>query len=403
MLNKYKTSITITVITLISFWIGSSLFTYFTYNTPPNISITGITANDHYKEVMECTLSANNPYKISYAYITLDNKPLSIPKANSIKAKTFELPFKIDTNNLNDGNHILNIEAVDSSYHANKYNKQLTFFVDNTPLKAAFLQPEYKVDQGNTLHLQIQLNKQVQSIKIKLLSKLYECYPESENSTLYESFIPIDCEEIPEEYLLYADIIDHVGNNSKLTNTIRINPVKFPKQKGFSVATAKLDSEKEVSMHNKILGEALSKWAKDSPKKKLWAGNFETPTIIQRISTPFGEIRITPEKGRYLHKAIDIVNSPKSVVWSSQNGKVIIKDRYLMSGNTIVIDHGLGVFTHYCHLDSFADIEVGETIKKGEPIGRIGMTGYANGYHLHWGLTINNVSVNPIEWTKKTF
>jgi murein DD-endopeptidase MepM/ murein hydrolase activator NlpD len=104
-----------------------------------------------------------------------------------------------------------------------------------------------------------------------------------------------------------------------------------------------------------------------------------------------------------LHKAVDIVNNPKSVVWASQNGRVIIKDRYLFSGNTVVIDHGLGVFTKYYHLDDFAELEVGDSIKKGEPVGKLGITGYANGYHLHWELMVDGVPVEPFEWTKHVF
>ena len=57
----------------------------------------------------------------------------------------------------------------------------------------------------------------------------------------------------------------------------------------------------------------------------------------------------------------------------------------------------------YFHLDDFADIEVGDFIRKGQPVGKLGVTGYANGYHLHWELTVNGVPVDPVEWTKKVF
>ena len=82
---------------------------------------------------------------------------------------------------------------------------------------------------------------------------------------------------------------------------------------------------------------------------------------------------------------------------------MIIKDRYVMSGNTIVLDHGCGIFTLYYHLEDFADIEIGDFVKKGNPMGRIGKTGYATGYHLHWELRVNNVSVDPFQWTEETF
>ena len=94
---------------------------------------------------------------------------------------------------------------------------------------------------------------------------------------------------------------------------------------------------------------------------------------------------------------------PKSVVWAPQDGVVVMKARFAHSGNTVVIDHGYGILSMFFHLDSFAPIEVGETIKKGNPIGTLGKTGYATGYHLHWELRIGNVPVDPMEWTKPGF
>jgi murein DD-endopeptidase MepM/ murein hydrolase activator NlpD len=110
-------------------------------------------------------------------------------------------------------------------------------------------------------------------------------------------------------------------------------------------------------------------------------------------------VRTTQHKGRYAHKALDIINSPKSVVWSTQDGKVVLKDRFAFSGNTVVIDHGMGVLSLFFHLDNFADIKEGDKIAKGEPIGTIGKTGYADGYHLHWEMRVDNIPVDPMQWT----
>ena len=82
---------------------------------------------------------------------------------------------------------------------------------------------------------------------------------------------------------------------------------------------------------------------------------------------------------------------------------MVIKDRYIHSGNTVVLDHGFGVLTMYFHLDSFADIKIGDVVRKGKPLGLLGMTGYATGYHLHWELRVNNVPVDPMQWTTYNF
>ncbi|MFC1845664.1 M23 family metallopeptidase, partial [Candidatus Dependentiae bacterium] len=80
-----------------------------------------------------------------------------------------------------------------------------------------------------------------------------------------------------------------------------------------------------------------------------------------------------------------------------------IKDRFVHSGNTVVVDHGWGILSMYFHLDDFANIEVGKKLAQGNPVGTIGQTGYAKGYHLHWELRVKNTAVDPMQWTKQSF
>ncbi|MCF7799781.1 M23 family metallopeptidase [Candidatus Babeliales bacterium] len=403
MLHKLKFPLIVVFLSLILFWISFVIVKYYTYSDLPEVCLSGIEKKATYSGVVNCKMRADNGYKIANIDICIDGKDLCITDLKRINSKKFDIPFVLDTTKFSDGKHMLEINSVDSSYKKNKCKDNFEFFIDNMPLQAAFLDSEYKVSQGRTIHAKLQLNKNIKNTKIKFLENCYDCYPESDYSNVYECFIPIDCEVSPGEYILTAHLQDSVNGEVKLSTKAAIENVVFPKQRGFTVAKGKLEEEKEISMSNKILEEALEKWLKDSPKKKLWTGSFEVPLDCKKIATPFGEIRMTTEKGRYLHKAVDLLNLPRCVIWSAQAGRVIIKDRFLMSGNTVAIDHGLGVFTLYYHLEDFADIEIGDLIKKGSPIGKMGMTGYANGYHLHWELRVNNVPVDPLQWTKDTF
>ena len=91
---------------------------------------------------------------------------------------------------------------------------------------------------------------------------------------------------------------------------------------------------------------------------------------------------------------------PRSVVWAPQDGIVVMKDRFAPSGNTVIVDHGLGILSLFYHLEDFADIEVGQKVAQGNPLGTIGKTGFATGYHLHWEMRINNTPVDPLQWVK---
>jgi murein DD-endopeptidase MepM/ murein hydrolase activator NlpD len=178
----------------------------------------------------------------------------------------------------------------------------------------------------------------------------------------------------------------------------------FPfKTQNLHVEQKQVEKEKEIGLAQSILEEKLEKLAAQSPKEKLWKGAFCTPLEVKRVTCEFGTIRTTQEKGRYAHKALDVVNLPKSVVWSTQDGVVVIKERYTMTGNTVVVDHGLGVLSLFCHLEDFADISLGQKIAKGNPVGTMGKTGYAQGYHLHWEMRLNNIAIDPMQWTRINF
>jgi murein DD-endopeptidase MepM/ murein hydrolase activator NlpD len=176
------------------------------------------------------------------------------------------------------------------------------------------------------------------------------------------------------------------------------------KKQIIDIAPEKIAQEQEDAHDTDVkFAQALEQLATQSPQEKLWRGAFCTPIDVARITCDFGTVRTTQHKGRYAHKALDLINKPKSVVWSSQDGVVVLKDRFPSAGNTVVVDHGWGVLSMYFHLDSFANIKVGDKIAKGNPVGTIGKTGHATGYHLHWEMRLNNVPVDPMQWTQATF
>lgn len=393
----------IIVLTITGLYISYRIISYFTHTKNPSIAIVGMYRGDHYKGVVNASIQADSSYKINRVCALVDGNRQATILDTSIGKASFDVSLQIDTTVLEDGKHELVVNAIDSSYNQNKTQVSLSFFVDNRELEAQFIEPAYNVLQGRTVHALVKTSKPVSSVVVSSLGQSFEAYPVDASAMMYEAFIPTDCEVSAQGYPLQASIVDFVGNTATIENNLAITSCTFPKQKGFKVTQGKLEEEKELSINTRVLEDALSKWLVDSPKKKMWQGPFIMPCEVQRISTPFGELRMTAEKGRYYHKAIDIVNHPRSVVWAAQDGRVIIKDRFLFPGNVVVLDHGLGVFTLYYHLDDFADIQVGDLVKKGSPIGRLGKTGYAAGYHLHWELRVQNVAVDPLQWVEHTF
>ena len=398
-MSRIKIAIACVVMLLVG-WSGYSLYCYFLDLTYPVVELQGVEDGGCYAGDVQCILSGSDGYKVSNVSIWVDQKPAI--SRHLINKKEFEYSFPIATKALADGKHALKIEIQDGSFRKNTTIKELQFVVDNVPLRIAFVRPDtvHKVFQGRTLHIQFQSNKTLKEAYVEALAHRYPCVREAENSPVYECFVPILSDENPNEHLFTVHATDSVGTQATLSNKFQV--VMYPFKKQLIGSRAKI-TETETDRGERALNEDLQKATQASPCKKMWKSSFFVPCDMTGISTPFGTLRTTQERGKYRHDAVDFVAAPKSIAWACQDGVIVIKGSYIHSGNTVVIDHGCGILSLYFHLESFADIAVGDAIKKGKPVGRIGHTGYATGDHLHWELRINNISVDPMQWTTYDF
>lgn len=390
------------LITVALSWTAINLYKYIFFNSAPELKIAGIEHENYYSGDVQCIVTGNDSYKVANISAWLDGK--NLVNRHKISKKYFEYTVPISTKTISSGKHCLKIEIENGTYNRQATNKEIDFYVDNMPLQAAFIKSEIdnKVFQGRTLHIQFQTNKEMKHATVKALSKNYDCFQESDGAVIYECFVPISCEEIPNEYLANVDITDKVGNILNLN--LKFHVVAYPfKKQNVQITPEKIKLEEEAGLSEKLLDEAVENITKNSPKKKLWQGIFYAPTEIRAVTTDFGTVRTTKHRGLYAHKAVDVINAPRSVVWATQDGIVALKERFAHSGNTVAIDHGHGIISLFFHLDNFANINVGDKIKRGNPIGTLGMTGHATGYHLHWEMRINNIAVDPLQWIKQGF
>ncbi|MGE0151186.1 MAG: M23 family metallopeptidase [Reyranellaceae bacterium] len=112
------------------------------------------------------------------------------------------------------------------------------------------------------------------------------------------------------------------------------------------------------------------------------------------ITGVFGSQRILNGKPRSVHYGVDVAAPKGSDIRAAAAGTITLAGDLYFSGNTVFIDHGLGVNTSYLHLDSIA-VEEGQFVRAGEKIGTLGATGRATGPHLHWGLNWFEVRLDP--------
>ena len=385
----------------LSGYIARRVHLYYFDTTPPQVTIIGFENDKGYAGDINGTLKGSSPYKIAHISMWLDDKP--IHKDFKINRRHIDHPISIPANTIPDGAHTLKFEIIDGTKHQNKTELVRNFYTDNLDLQASLvpIANGYRVHQGRCLYLQLQTNKQIKSAQAKTLNNVYNFFPERKGSCVYEVMIPVECEQDAGEFPISIEVIDRLDNKIVLENKFEV--ISFPfKRKILNVAGNKLQSELEFTqLQEADLEKSLEQLSANSPAEKYWSGPFDIPLVMKGITTEFGVIRTSQERGRRVHKALDLVADPKSVIWACANGTVVLKDRFTHAGNTIVIDHGCGVLSMYYHLHDFADIAVGQKVKKGAPLGRMGMTGYASGDHLHWEIRVNNVAVEPMQWTQR--
>lgn len=132
---------------------------------------------------------------------------------------------------------------------------------------------------------------------------------------------------------------------------------------------------------------------------RYWQGGFITPTPDCQNS-PFGVKRYHNGKatGDY-HKGVDLRSPAGRPIKAINAGRVEIARMFRLHGGTVGIDHGQGVGSIYIHMSRLA-VKQGDMVQKGDVIGYVGSTGFATGPHLHWGMYVSGLPVNPNQWIK---
>ena len=137
-----------------------------------------------------------------------------------------------------------------------------------------------------------------------------------------------------------------------------------------------------------------------SSPKPLWSGPFRQQTNT-KVFANFPEERTYQMDGRSVdtqwHLGIDLASNRQSPIEASNAGRVVFTGPNGIYGNMVVLDHGLGLMTLYAHLSDIG-VKVGQTVTKGEALGRSGETGLAGGDHLHFAMLVHGVYTSPLEW-----
>lgn len=185
----------------------------------------------------------------------------------------------------------------------------------------------------------------------------------------------------------------------------RVVPAISSNTAGLEIATSTADER--LAGFLKINGElrrqnneTIRALAARSRPEMLWKESF-SQLGNSAVQSRFADYRTYffngKEIDRQVHLGFDLASTAHAPVHASNRGVVVFANFLGIFGNCVVIDHGLGVQSLYAHFSTIG-VEEGESVEKGQEIGRTGITGLAGGDHLHFTLLVGGVAVNPVEW-----
>jgi murein DD-endopeptidase MepM/ murein hydrolase activator NlpD len=238
---------------------------------------------------------------------------------------------------------------------------------------------------GSIVRLRVRAADDEQGGWVELAGKRF---PGIVADAMLEVYFALDIDTVPGPYELTWAVGARRG--TRLV-TVRQRYFEMREQEASVASTALSAADRE-----RVVGERerLARLWRTVTPERLWGGSFRQP-VGGRPGSPFGLRRLRDGQPGAAHSGMDLLADVGTLVVAANQGRVVLARQHLASGNMVVIDHGLGLYTTYSHLDSI-DVALGQAVSRGEAIGRVGRSGLASRPHLHWGVRLLGARVDPI-------
>jgi murein DD-endopeptidase MepM/ murein hydrolase activator NlpD len=207
----------------------------------------------------------------------------------------------------------------------------------------------------------------------------------------WQAVVGIDLATTPGRY----GISIHMGplERDRFTHRVTIAP------KSFRTRTLKVDPSfvnPPAAAEARIVADAerLRRLWTSSADSPLWSGPF-IPPVADPANSAFGTRSIYNGQPRSPHSGADFSSAAGTPVKSPNAGRIVLADDLYFTGNTVVIDHGAGLFSLFAHLRSMS-VRESDLVTTGAVIGEVGATGRVTGAHLHWAVRANDARVDPL-------
>jgi murein DD-endopeptidase MepM/ murein hydrolase activator NlpD len=249
--------------------------------------------------------------------------------------------------------------------------------------------------QGSLLEVEVRSAVPLEGLKAEWAVHELPVWRDATERNLQRVLLGVDLEQAPGTYDLKLTAQPAGVELFACSLDVSVRAGKFAVEK-LTVAKQFVEpNPEEIARANQERQHLREIFATVTPER-FWRGGFRLPLDGARNAKNFGRRRVLNGEPGSPHSGVDFPVAAGTPIHAGQRGRVVLAEELFFSGNTIVIDHGLGVYTFYGHLESFA-VAAGDAVEKGALLGKVGATGRVTGPHLHWGLTVNQARVNPLQ------
>ncbi len=248
----------------------------------------------------------------------------------------------------------------------------------------------FKTKQGDVLYLTLNVEGAPSSVQGRFRDRLVPFFKTGREGE-FGALVGIDMADAPDTADLRAEI-NYPDGVRKRVFRVAVALEDFREQR-MTLPKEQVDPDAAALKRINLEKEKVKAVLAGFTPERIWGAGFLVP-VEGTVTGAFGSRRILNGQPRNQHNGEDIVASLGTPVKATNDGVVRMVDDHFFSGKGVILDHGLGLFTMYFHLDTTA-VKEGARVKRGDVIGTVGQSGRATGPHLHWGAWLNGSRVNP--------
>jgi murein DD-endopeptidase MepM/ murein hydrolase activator NlpD len=256
----------------------------------------------------------------------------------------------------------------------------------------AFVHIERSLQPGEAILLEARSSHPLRQLIIEAFGREFPAFSE-DGGLRWTGLAGIDLEIKPGRYKVKLSGADIDGMSVAVQDVLIVAGKKFPVRK-LTVDEKYVTPPADVQVRiNKERERVNGIFATTTPER-LWNGPFRLP-VPGKVISAFGKRSIYNGQPRGSHRGTDFQGAVGTPIRAPNAGNVVLAANLYYSGNTVILDHGLGLYSYFGHMSAFS-IKEGDRVKTGDIVGKVGATGRVTGPHLHWTVRLAESCIDPL-------